>query len=179
MKQITVLKEIPKCPRCGSDEVRVAGELHNKHATLQRYGCRKCGKRFQESYHKPLNSNPRCSVCSSESVKNGFRHYESRKVQKYKCKKCGNVFQESYIKNMNAKPKRAKRKSTVKRKSSVKRTRPRTRFRLKEIPDLTSLSKKPLDVDSVVGIPCFCCEKDPCDPKTCLKLDEWLVKNER
>lgn len=76
---------------------------------------------------------------------------------------------------MNAKPKRVRAKT----KPSVKRTRQTTRFRivLKEIPDLSSLSMKLLDVDSIVDVPCFCCKaQDSCEPEYCEKLTEWLMK---
>lgn len=116
-----------------------------------------------------LKENPLCPICGSKSSKSGKDKCATRTVQLFICKKCGKRFRESYVLNVETNPKYVKRKR-----------RRKTRFRLKgKIPELSSLFKKPLNVNSIVGIPCFCCDKNPCDPSKCEKLTKWLVKNEQ
>jgi transcription elongation factor Elf1 len=44
--------------------------------------------------------------------------------------------------------------------------------------ELKQLSKKPITLDSLEGIPCFsseCISKNHCDPSNCEKLEKWCL----
>jgi len=116
-----------------------------------------------------LEENPLCPICGSKSSKSGKDKCATRTVQVSVCKKCGKRFRENYVINVKASPKYVRGERRGKR--------PKRKFRFKgEIPDLGVLFKKPLNIDSVIGVPCFCCPKNPCDPSKCEKLDKWLMK---
>ena len=45
---------------------------------------------------------------------------------------------------------------------------------LRRYVSLRPLFGEPIKVDSIVGIPCFGCYQNDCNPKSCEKLIEWL-----
>ena len=77
-------------------------------------------------------------------------------VQTYFCTKCKKIFQLKYY----------QKKQIIKKPKQIKNIK-------KEKPKLI-VKKPPLNIDSIVGIPCFCCDDEPCNPNTCEKLIEWL-----
>ena len=98
--------------------------------------------------------NPKCPYCGSPSRKSGIKHLKYGDVQVYFCSKCKKVFQlEHYEKKQKKKPKQIKK---------IKKEKPKL------------IIKKPLNIDSIVDVPCFCCFKNPCNPITCERLTEWL-----
>lgn len=93
--------------------------------------------------------NPVCPKCGSGKVwKDGVRN----KIQKYKCKVCRRRFQEHYEReNIEA---------------EIENPLASLRF----------LLRKPINVDVLVGVPCFMCDSQvSCrNPESCEKLTEWL-----
>jgi len=161
--------ETPSCPRCNSSEVQKRGFSRQG---KKRFSCKNCGCMFifprpAKDILKPKEKHgngfmfsvkrPLCPRCGSNANIRlcGFARDNVRR--KFRCEKCHRCF------NFPPKPKSEHSSEFYEKRQIVKFT-PEQK---------AELHAKALVCDSLVNVPCFCCETRLCDPTKCEALTLW------
>ena len=120
----------------------------------------------------------KCRFCDSEDTRP--KGYTKQGKRRYLCKSCGRRFV------LNPQRRALKQKITKPKKPKNRAKKPKNKPKTSKIePEKPEIKPKPvlkprkvhINLDNVIGVPCFLCPtQNTCEPELCVKLEE-LVEN--
>jgi transposase-like protein len=166
------------CPKCNSNNITKNGKIKGR----QRYFCVDCKTNFlypTKAKYEEVEHFP-CPLCDSMNVRNkGLKH--RRNIRQFYCKDCGNYFnvilfcflEDRDNPKVFERPTRIKQQKPQKPKLQKPITQKPRKRRQSEKKEMQEIKDNYVNqtVDSLVGVPCFCCsEISKCNPCVCTKL---------